>query len=172
MRGRARVVQRQHLNTFVNFVRLYRSNVAAGGHNLAHQKNVIQIMKSNPAELALITSALAAIENLLARARDDSPEVPFFGPTELAGLPPDAQQAAQLKEEVSYRARPRESAIHFCLMSAGALLDVSRTLLKLPENPSPQEQASQWRALSSHTKIAGRTAYRAALILADQKTGH
>ncbi|MEP6719906.1 MAG: hypothetical protein ABJA77_00555 [Variovorax sp.] len=150
---------------------LCRSGWAACGHNLTHLKKAIHIMKSNPAELALITSALAAIEKLLARARGDLPEVPFFGPTELGALPPHAQEAAQLKEEASYRARPRESAIHFCLTSAGALLDVSRTLLKLPENPSPHEQENQWKALSSHTKIAGRTAYRAALILADQKTG-
>jgi hypothetical protein len=128
-------------------------------------------MKAKPAELALITSALAAIEQLLARTEDDLPEVPFFSPSMLSELPPDDQVAARLKEEASYRARPRESAIHFCLTSAGALLDVSQTLLNQPESPSPVEQERQWKTLISHTKIAGRAAYRAALILADQKSG-
>ena len=129
-------------------------------------------MKAKPAELALITSALAAIEQLLARTEDDLPEVPFFSPSMLSELPPDDQVAARLKEEASYRARPRESAIHFCLTSAGALLDVSQTLLNQPESPSPVEQERQWKTLISHTKIAGRAAYRAALILADQKSGY
>lgn len=127
-------------------------------------------MKAKPAELALITSALAAIEQLLARTEDDLPEVPFFSPSMLSELPPDDQVAARLKEEASYRARPRESAIHFCLTSAGALLDVSQTLLNQPESPSPVQER-QWKTLISHTKIAGRAAYRAALILADQKSG-
>ena len=129
-------------------------------------------MKANPAELALITSALAAIEQVLARADSDLPPVPFFTPTALSVLAPEAQEAAQQREEAPYRARPRESAIHFCLTSASALLDVSQTLLKQAENPSPQEQERQWKSLISHTKIAGRAAYRAALILADQKSGH
>ncbi|RZI78587.1 MAG: hypothetical protein EOP80_00335 [Variovorax sp.] len=128
-------------------------------------------MKANPAELALIASALAAIEQVLARADRDLPEVPFFSPSVLSELPPDDQIAARLKEEESYRARPRESAIHFCLTSAGALLDVSQTLLNQPKSPSPVEQERQWKTLISHTKIAGRAAYRAALILADQKSG-
>lgn len=126
-------------------------------------------MKTESDELALIQSALEAIETLLARAGKDLPEVPFFGPTDLGALPGDAQVAARLKEEASYRARPTESAIHFCLTSASALLDVSQTLLKKPENPTPQEQERQWSTLISHTKVAGRSAYRAALILADQK---
>ncbi|MET0543531.1 MAG: hypothetical protein ABWZ88_17450 [Variovorax sp.] len=124
-------------------------------------------MNATPPELALIAGALAAIEKVLASAGHGLPEVPFFGNTALGALPPDARDAALREEEVSYRARPRESAIHFCLTSASALLDVSQTLLRQPPNPSPQDQAREWKALISHTKVAGRAAYRAALILAD-----
>ena len=126
-------------------------------------------MKADAPELELLQDALHAIENVLARAGKGLPEVPYLSPTTLGQLPEDAQVAARLAEEASYRARPTESAIHFCLTSAIALLDVSQTLLTQPQNPSPQEQQRQWSTLISHTKVAGRSAYRAALILADQK---
>lgn len=128
-------------------------------------------MNVSPAELSLIQSALAAIEQVLARAHHELPELPFYSPTALSTLSLDAQEAAQLKETATYRAHPTESAVHFCLTSASALLDVSQTLMTQPANPSPTEQLHQWKALISHTKIAGRSAYRAALILADQKSG-
>ena len=122
-------------------------------------------MTPKPTEAALIESALAAIEQVLARAHEDA--VPFHGPTELAALPPEAQAALQLAEQQSYRERPAQSALHFCLVSASALLDVSQTLMNRAIEPSPQQREAEWKALAAHTKIAGRSAYRAALILAD-----
>lgn len=123
-------------------------------------------MTPKPTEAALIASALAAIELVLARAHNDD-AVPFHGPTELAGLPAEAQEALQLAEEKSYRERPAQSALHLCLVSASALLDVSQSLMNRRADPSPAEREREWKALAMHTKIAGRSAYRAALILVD-----
>ncbi|RYF34581.1 MAG: hypothetical protein EOO26_04045 [Comamonadaceae bacterium] len=122
-------------------------------------------MNPKPVEEALIERALAAIEQLLVLANREP--VPFHGPTEMAALPAEAQQALQRAEEQSYRERPAQSALHFCLVSAGALLDVSHTLVNRSAFPSPQEREREWNLLAAHTKVAGRSAYRAALILAD-----
>ncbi len=122
-------------------------------------------MDPKPHEAVLIESALAAIEHVLARASE--PAVPFHSPTELGRLPVELQQAMQQADEAAYRDRPAQSALHFCLTSASALLDVSQTLMNRPSDPSPQERERDWKALAEYTKIAGRAAYRAALILAD-----
>jgi hypothetical protein len=121
-------------------------------------------------EVALIESALAAIEQVLARAAADQEPVPFHGETLLAGLPAEEREALMRIEAESYRTRPDHSAIHFCLRSATALLDVSQQLLRPPVHPSPQQQEYELKRLVAHTKTAGRAAYRAALILMDTKT--
>lgn len=123
-------------------------------------------MTSVPIEADLIERALAAIEQLLARGQSEL-SVPFFGPTELAALPAALQESLQSAEERSYRERPAQSALHFCLLSASALLEVSRILMSRVADPSPQESEHEWKALAAQTKIAGRSAYRAALILMD-----
>lgn len=123
-------------------------------------------MNPMPTEAELIEHALAAIEQLLARDQDDL-RVPFYGPTDLAALPAEKQEALQSAEESSYRERPAQSALHFCLLSASALLDVSRSLVNRAANPTPLEREREWKALAAQTKIAGRSAYRAALILMD-----
>lgn len=124
-------------------------------------------MKPKPLEAALLETARAAIEQVLACSHDDDIVVPFHCLTELAGLPAEAREAVQRAEEKSYRERPVQSALHFCLVSASALLDVSQSLMNRPVDPSPQEQEHAWKTLATYTKIAGRSAYRAALILAD-----
>ncbi|RZL65224.1 MAG: hypothetical protein EOP81_05020 [Variovorax sp.] len=118
-------------------------------------------------EAPLIEDAMLAIEQVLARVQAAAPGVLFYSPTELAKLPVEAQAVAQSAEAESYRSRPEHSAVHFCLTSACALLDVSQTLLNSPIDPSPHERERQWKQLVAHTKTAGRSAYRAALILAD-----
>jgi len=126
-------------------------------------------MHSKVDEVALIESALAAIEQVLARAAADQEPVPFHGETHLAALPEEEREALLRIEAESYRTRPDHSAIHFCLRSATALLDVSQQLLRPPADPSPQQQEYQLKRLVAHTKTAGRAAYRAALILMDTK---
>jgi 2-iminoacetate synthase ThiH len=59
------------------------------------------------------------------------------------------------------------SAAQFCLLSAAALLGVTQMLLNRSAAPSPSERLQDWNDLSELTKEAGRSAYRAALILAD-----
>ncbi len=124
-------------------------------------------MNSNVDEVALVESALAAIEQLLARAASDQAPVPFFGATDLAALPDEQREASLRIEAESYRLRPEQSAIHFCLRSASALLDVSHALMLQRPYTSPQDREHQLKRLVAHTKTAGRSAYRAALILMD-----
>lgn len=123
-------------------------------------------MNPKPTEAALIDCALAAIEQVLALAHNDT-AVPFHGPAELAALTDEAQEALQFAEDQSYRERPELSALHLCLISATALLDVSQNLMNRHADPTPQERERDWKELAIHTRIAGRSAYRAALILTD-----
>ena len=46
---------------------------------------------------------------------------------------------------------------------------MSQVLLKQSAAMTPQERERQWKTLAAYTKTAGRSAYRAASILADQK---
>lgn len=122
-------------------------------------------MTPMPVEMVLLERSLTAIEQLLMLAQREA--VPFHGPTELAEMHADEREAMLLAEEQSYRERPAQSALYLCLVSAGALLEVSHSLMNRAEDPSPQEREREWDTLAAHTKIAGRSAYRAALILAD-----
>lgn len=126
-------------------------------------------MNNKSDELALIESALAAIQEVLARASEDQQPVPFHAVTMLAGLPDDERQALERIEVESYRARPEDSAVHFCLRSATALLDVSYSLLHQDDAQTPQQHEQHWKRLVVDTKTAGRAAYRAALILTDPR---
>ncbi len=124
-------------------------------------------MNQQATEVALIESAMETIEQVLARLARTQDAIPFFGPTDLNALSEAEQQDARAREQATYRNRPAESAAHFCLMSAASLLDVSRILMDTPEGAARPARAQQWKELMDHTKVAGRAAYRAALILAD-----
>lgn len=118
-------------------------------------------------DAALIENALQAVEQ--AMALSDMATVPFYGPTTLGALPADEREAAERIEAQAYRDKPEEAAIHFCLTSARSLLDVAQTLMMTEGQPSPRERERRWDSLVTHTKKAGRAAYRAALVLADTK---
>lgn len=120
-------------------------------------------------EVALIESALGAIERVLAHAAEQE-SVPFHGETVLSELPEVERDAVRRTELESYRARPEHCAIHLCLRSATALLDASRQLLRPLAHPSPQQQEQRLNRLVADTKTAGRSAYRAALILMEART--
>lgn len=124
-------------------------------------------MKPRLQDAALIENALQAVEQ--AMARSDMVSVPFYGPTTLGALPPDEREAAERIEAKVYREKPEETAIHFCLTSARSLLDVAQTLMMTEGQASPRERERRWDTLVTHTKKAGRAAYRAALVLADTK---
>ena len=116
-----------------------------------------------------IEKALAELDQALGAAKTDRRAVPFYGPTLLASMNEKDQAMALHAEQARYQEDPEESAVHFCLTAAISLLEVSQVLLKQREPMNPQERERQWKTLVVYTKTAGRSAYRAASILADQK---
>lgn len=116
-----------------------------------------------------IRQALAELDEALGAAREDRRAIPFYGPTLLASMNDKDQAQALHAEQSRYQQDPDESAVHFCLTAAISLLEVSQVLLKQESAMSPQERERQWKTLVVYTKTAGRSAYRAASILADRK---
>lgn len=96
--------------------------------------------------------------------------VPFYGPTLLSSMTEQDQAMAAQAERAAYESAPEETAIHFCITAAIALVEVSQALMARPAHASPAERETQWKTLHAYTKTAGRSAYRAASILADRKS--
>jgi hypothetical protein len=126
-----------------------------------------EAMKKKPSDTALLESALATIERVLARADSDLRGTPYFGPTDNVAL--EALELPRLAEDERFRASAAQSAVNICLGSAAALVDVSKTLMHRPANHAAPELDREWKALIAYTKMASRSAYRAALILSAQK---
>ncbi|RST51839.1 hypothetical protein EJI01_18135 [Variovorax sp. MHTC-1] len=112
----------------------------------------------------LIRAAIAAVERAREHVVGGRGGVPFFSPTDLGALTPAAQDEALRLEARAHRARPEWVAIECCLTSSSQLLEVSRSLLHGPA-ARPQEQIGHRKKLVNEVKVAGRGAYRAALIL-------
>lgn len=93
--------------------------------------------------------------------------VPFCQSTDFSVMEPDQQNLVQRSEAAYYKDVPELSAVHFCLTSAQALLEISKTLVRHQAVLSPLEQERHWKALAEEAKLAGRAAYRAVLILSD-----
>ncbi|MDM0014952.1 hypothetical protein QTH87_21080 [Variovorax sp. J22P168] len=110
--------------------------------------------------------ALNELDRILGCVSDRA-EVPYYGPTLLASMSEKDQSMALHAEQARYDQNPEDSAVHFCITSAIALLEVSQALLNQASDPTPQEQQRQWATLVAYTKTAGRSAYRAASILTD-----
>ncbi len=127
-------------------------------------------MTNNADRLAGIERALAELDTVLGAAPTDRSEVPFYGPTMLMSMTEKDQAMALQSEQARYEADPEDTALHFCLTSAIALLEVSQVLLNQSSDLSPQDRERQWQTLVAYTKTAGRSAYRAATILTDQKS--
>ncbi|MBB3175951.1 hypothetical protein FHW64_000334 [Variovorax sp. Sphag1AA] len=124
-------------------------------------------MKSTPTDTALLENALLAIEKVLAHADSELGGGPEFG---LAiDLPIDVIDMASRKEMQRFRTSAAQSAVNICLSAAAALVDVSKTLMSAPGDRSPEDLEREFQALITHTKIASRSAHRAALILAEQE---
>ena len=98
---------------------------------------------------------------------DSEPNVPFTASTDLLSLSPNEEKRIRSNEEASYRTRPTLSAIHFCLTSSMAMLAICQSLIEQPPTQAPRERERRWKKLASDAKVAGRTAYRAALVLSD-----
>ena len=126
-------------------------------------------MTGEHSRLTGIERALAELDKVLGAAPVDRREIPFYGPTMLQSMNEKDQAMALQSEQARYEANPEDTAVHFCLTSAIALLEVSQVLLNRSESLSPQDRERQWKTLVAYTKTAGRSAYRAASILTDQK---
>lgn len=123
-------------------------------------------MKQKSTELELLENALVAIEKVLAHADSDLQGTPYLGPT--ANMPLEVVSVAEPTDDERARASAAQSAISICLSSAAALVDVSQSLMACESDQTAQEIERDWHALITHTKIASRSAYRAALIMAAQ----
>lgn len=126
-------------------------------------------MTGEHSRLTGMERALAELDKVLGAAPVDRREVPFYGPTMLQSMNEKDQAMALQSEQARYEANPEDTAVHFCLTSAIALLEVSQVLLNRSESLSPQDRERQWKTLVAYTKTAGRSACRAASILTDQK---
>ena len=114
-----------------------------------------------------LDSALRELDRILGSAATRAEEVPYYGPTQLASMNERDQSLALQAEQARYDKNPEETAIHFCITSAVALIEVSQALLNQSADPTPEERQRQWKTLVAYTKTAGRSAYRAASILTD-----
>lgn len=116
-----------------------------------------------------LDAALEQLDRFLGTAAQRG-GVPFYGPTLLSSMTEMDQARAAQAERAAYEAAPEETAIHFCITAAIALIEVSQALLAQPAQATPAERELQWKTLHTYTKTAGRSAYRAASILADRKS--
>ena len=120
-------------------------------------------------KLAGVERALHELDQLLGACTSGRDEIPYYGPTLLASMSAMDQAMAVRAEQARYEANREESALHFCLTAAVALLEVTQALLTQQAHPTPQERERQWKTLVAYTKTAGRSAYRAASILTDSQ---
>ncbi|MDR6537833.1 hypothetical protein [Variovorax soli] len=80
-------------------------------------------------------------------------------------LPRDEFSAAPY-EQPGARQAPAPSAVYFCLTSASALLEVSRSLLNHLDVLPADSRPANWSALSAASKAAGQSAFLASVMLA------
>ena len=74
-------------------------------------------------------------------------------------------------ETANARSRAASSSIHLCMAAALALLRIVCLLIEPPLVLSCKERARLCKDLAANTKVAGQSAYRAALLLADPQSG-
>ena len=114
-------------------------------------------MTRTPLETELMHRALHEIDQLLSALQVTA--------TVHHCVPCDEFSAAPFEQPGAEQA-PTPSAVYFCLASASALLDVSRSLLGhldvLPSNTRP----ANWSQLSEASKAAGQSAFLASVMLA------
>lgn len=134
--------------------------------------NEVNEMHSSSPENLSISSAAAAVDHAMEAFMNKHGPVPFCQSTDFGVLDAQAQSDVQRREAAHYKDRPELSAVHFCLTSAQALLEISKTLTQRQILRSPQDQERHWKALAEEAKLAGRAAYRAVLILSDPSSAN
>jgi hypothetical protein len=116
-------------------------------------------MKPKSTDIALLENALLAIEKVLAHADSNSQEAKSQG----------VFHAAAWTGDHRFNSNAAQSAANVCLSAAAALVDVSRTLIRARGERVPHDIDREWEAMITYTKIASRSAHRAALIMASQQ---
>lgn len=129
-------------------------------------------MHSSSPDNFSISSASAAVDHAVDAFMKKHGPVPFCQSTDFGVLDATSQRDVQRMEAAHYKDRPELSAVHFCLTSAQALLEISKTLMQRQALRSPQDQERHWKALAEEAKLAGRAAYRAVLILSDPSSAN
>lgn len=118
-------------------------------------------MTSTPLETELMHRALHEIDHLLSALESTARAHHCLPHDEFSPLPFEQPGAGQ---------PPAPTAVYFCLTSASALLEVSRSLMRhldvLPANTRPAD----WSALSEASKAAGQSAFLASVMLAAPQT--
>lgn len=114
-------------------------------------------MACTPLETELMQRALQSIEQMLTELQSTATRHQCLPEDEFAELP---------FQRPDYREQPAPSAVYFCLTSASALLDVSRSLLdQLDRCPTDAPWLDRAK-LSAVSKAAGQSAFMASVMLA------
>ena len=121
--------------------------------------------RSSTAEL--VVSAMSTLELALDQLFDSNGNVSFTSESNLMALEPAERALVSAQEKLTYQSRPAITAMHLCLTASSTLLGITHDLLHSAQYLSTDEREKAWKKLAADTKIAGRAAYRAALVLAD-----
>ncbi|CAN7773992.1 hypothetical protein LJR290_007685 [Variovorax sp. LjRoot290] len=117
-----------------------------------------------------IDDARAAIEAVLANRALSKNPVPYFAPTDLAGLPPMKQEAElRVRDDTALFNRTRAS-IYMCLTAAHAALEVTLALMDEDLNLSHRDGARKLMALANGAEAASEAAHHASLVLMGRET--
>lgn len=114
-------------------------------------------MACTPLETELMQRALQNIEQMLTELQATATQRQCLPQDEFAALP---------FQRSDYREQPAPSAVYFCLTSASALLDVSRSLLDQLDGGPTDARWLDWAKLSAASKAAGQSAFMASVMLA------
>ncbi|VTU33924.1 hypothetical protein [Variovorax sp. PBL-E5] len=122
-------------------------------------------MAIKTAEKELIQRVLDTLEQMLCEVSGSAEWVRCFPSAGDLSAPTDGWMDTIRTAEVAQHNRPAQSA-YFCLTSASALVDVTRSLLKQLDAPCEAQGTECWSELSAASKAAGQSAYLASVILA------
>lgn len=116
-------------------------------------------------DLEAVQQTLRSIEALLVARQYSSPAVPYFEPTNMAGLPPAMQESElQNRDEITYGNRIRAS-IQLSLASAAASLRICSELLENSAGKTYAERSTEMLRCAVEAEEAVNLARDAAAML-------
>ena len=115
----------------------------------------------------LVEAARTNVDAAMAQLYADGSAAESADAADLMSLCPADFDTALSAKRSRHEALPKLSAMHCCLQSTLAMLGITHRLLQPEATLTHFERAHAWTQLANETKIAGRGAYRAALILTD-----